>query len=173
MNAVPRRCRRPLGEYVVAQRPANPPPMITFLPCPSHHARPDSGDPSYGIGFFLKHLCSSLIVANRCRGPGEAARALIARGLEKTQPWRRRFVRWPRPRFLPPGGRPAGARVIPRGWLREMQKSYASPAYAELQLAGVPAQIAILRIFGDFAIKDPILITAQGIIIDGYTGRLK
>ncbi|HLX85586.1 MAG TPA: hypothetical protein VKR59_16915 [Terriglobales bacterium] len=65
--------------------------------------------------------------------------------------------------------RPAvSAYPLHRGWLREIQKSYASPAYAELQLAVVPAQIAILRIFGDFAFRDPILITAQGIIIDGY-----
>jgi hypothetical protein len=45
------------------------------------------------------------------------------------------------------------------------------PAYTELNLAVSPAQLAAIQELGDLAFKDPILITAEGIIIDGYARR--
>jgi hypothetical protein len=44
-------------------------------------------------------------------------------------------------------------------------------AYAELDLAASPAQLAEIQSLGDRAFKDPILITAEGIIIAGYARR--
>jgi hypothetical protein len=45
------------------------------------------------------------------------------------------------------------------------------PAYVELQLAVSPTQLAALKRLGDFVFKDPLLVTRQGVIIDGYARK--
>jgi len=50
----------------------------------------------------------------------------------------------------------------------ELQKH---PVYAELQLAVSPAQLASIMRLGEFAFKDPLLVTRQGVIIDGYARK--
>jgi ParB-like chromosome segregation protein Spo0J len=44
-------------------------------------------------------------------------------------------------------------------------------AYADLQLSVSPAQLAALKRLGDLAFKDPLLVTRQGVIIDGYARK--
>jgi hypothetical protein len=45
------------------------------------------------------------------------------------------------------------------------------PAYAELQLSVSPAQFASIKRMGEAAFKDPLLVTQQGVIIDGYARK--
>jgi ParB-like chromosome segregation protein Spo0J len=45
------------------------------------------------------------------------------------------------------------------------------PAYAELQLSVSPAQLASIKRLGEPAFKDPLLVTQQGVIIDGYARK--
>jgi ParB-like chromosome segregation protein Spo0J len=45
------------------------------------------------------------------------------------------------------------------------------PAYAELQLSASSAQLAALKRLGELAFKDPLLVTREGIIIDGYARK--
>jgi hypothetical protein len=45
------------------------------------------------------------------------------------------------------------------------------PAYAELQLPVSPAQLAAIKQLGDLALQDPLLITREGVIIDGYARK--
>jgi len=45
------------------------------------------------------------------------------------------------------------------------------PTYAELQLAVSPIQLAALKRLGSLAFKDPVLITREGVIIDGYARK--
>lgn len=45
------------------------------------------------------------------------------------------------------------------------------PAYAELQLSVSAAQLASIKCLGESAFKDPLLVTRQGVIIDGYARR--
>jgi hypothetical protein len=42
------------------------------------------------------------------------------------------------------------------------------PAYAELQLSVSPVQLAAIKRLGDLALRDPLLVTREGVIIDGY-----
>ena len=58
-----------------------------------------------------------------------------------------------------------GAVIRPLDWFSK------HPAYAELQLAVAPARLASLKSLGDLAFKDPILVTRQGVIIDGYARK--
>jgi ParB-like chromosome segregation protein Spo0J len=51
---------------------------------------------------------------------------------------------------------------------KELQKH---PAYAELQLAVSPAKVASIKRLGELAFKDPLLVTRQGVIIDGYARK--
>jgi hypothetical protein len=45
------------------------------------------------------------------------------------------------------------------------------PAYVELKLFVSPTQLAALKSLGDLAFKDPLLVTCQGVIIDGYARK--
>jgi ParB-like chromosome segregation protein Spo0J len=45
------------------------------------------------------------------------------------------------------------------------------PAYAALQLSVSAAQFASLKRLGELAFKDPLLVTQQGVIIDGYARK--
>jgi hypothetical protein len=45
------------------------------------------------------------------------------------------------------------------------------PAYAELQLSVSPPQFASIKRLGESAFKDPLLVTRQGVIIDGYARK--
>jgi len=45
------------------------------------------------------------------------------------------------------------------------------PAYAELHLTVSAAQLAAIKRLGDVALKDPILVTRNGVIIDGYARK--
>lgn len=45
------------------------------------------------------------------------------------------------------------------------------PAYAELQLSVSPAQLAGIKRWGDLAIRDPLLVTREGVIIDGHARK--
>jgi hypothetical protein len=45
------------------------------------------------------------------------------------------------------------------------------PAYTELQLSVSPAQLASIKRFGESALEDPLTITRQGVIIDGYARK--
>jgi hypothetical protein len=45
------------------------------------------------------------------------------------------------------------------------------PAYTELQLSVSPAQFASIKLLGESAFKDPLLVTRQGVIIDGYARK--
>ena len=45
------------------------------------------------------------------------------------------------------------------------------PAYVELQLSVSPAQFASIKRLGERAFKDPLLVTRQGVIIDGYARK--
>jgi len=45
------------------------------------------------------------------------------------------------------------------------------PAYAELQLSVSAAQFAAIKRLGELAFKDPLLVTRQGVIIDGYARK--
>src|SRR5262245_12785816 len=52
--------------------------------------------------------------------------------------------------------------------VRELRKH---PAYVEHRLAVSPAQLAAIRRMGDLALKEPLLITREGVIIDGYARK--
>lgn len=68
----------------------------------------------------------------------------------------------------------ATASNLPRGTIIRSFSSHElvkHPAYSELQLAVSPAQIAALKRLGDLAFKDPLLITREGVIIDGYARK--
>lgn len=45
------------------------------------------------------------------------------------------------------------------------------PTYTDLQLTVCPAQLAAIQDLGEFAFKDPLLITREGVIIDGYARK--
>ena len=45
------------------------------------------------------------------------------------------------------------------------------PTYAELQLSVSPAQFASIKRLGEPAFKDPLTVTRQGVIIDGYARK--
>ena len=45
------------------------------------------------------------------------------------------------------------------------------PAYAELQLSVSAAQLSSIKRLGESAFKDPLLVTRQGVIIDGYARK--
>ena len=53
----------------------------------------------------------------------------------------------------------------PRQWFKK------HPAYIDLQLAVAPVQLAALTTLGELAFKDPLLVTRQGVIIDGYARK--
>ena len=55
--------------------------------------------------------------------------------------------------------------------LRSVAGLHAHPAYVELKLAVSPAQLAALKRAGWLALKDPLLVTREGLIIDGYARR--
>jgi hypothetical protein len=58
-----------------------------------------------------------------------------------------------------------GAVPRPVDWFKK------HPVYVELQLAVAPPQLAALRSLGELAFKDPLLVTRQGVIIDGYARK--
>lgn len=58
-----------------------------------------------------------------------------------------------------------GAVLRPVHWFKK------HPAYIELQLAVAPVQLAALTSLGELAFKDPLLVTRQGVIIDGYARK--
>jgi hypothetical protein len=68
--------------------------------------------------------------------------------------------------FLPTANAPAG--VIVMRPLKELRKH---PAYTKLNLTVSPAQLTALQDFGNLSLKYPLLITREGIIIDGYARR--
>lgn len=45
------------------------------------------------------------------------------------------------------------------------------PAYAELQLSVSAAQFSSIKRLGESAFKDPLLVTRQGVIVDGYARK--
>lgn len=45
------------------------------------------------------------------------------------------------------------------------------PAYSELQLSVSPVQFASIKRLGESALRDPLLVTRQGIIIDGHARK--
>jgi len=54
MNAIPRRCGRPPGEYLAAQTPVNPPPIIAVF---EHDLGKRAGPLSIAVlQFFLVYL---------------------------------------------------------------------------------------------------------------------
>ena len=55
--------------------------------------------------------------------------------------------------------------------LRSVDLLHAHPAYAEIKLAVSPAQLAAVKRAGKLALKDPLLVTREGIIIDGYARK--
>jgi hypothetical protein len=55
--------------------------------------------------------------------------------------------------------------------LRSTNELRKHPAYAELQLSVSPAQSASIKRLGEAAFKDPLLVTHQGVIIDGYARK--
>jgi hypothetical protein len=55
--------------------------------------------------------------------------------------------------------------------LRSVAGLHAHPAYAELKLTVTPAQLAILKRAGSIALKDPLLVTREGVIIDGHARK--
>lgn len=72
----------------------------------------------------------------------------------------------PRDASFPRASAPAGVLVMrPLGELRK------HPAYTELNLSVSSTQLAALEDLGDFSFEDPLLITREGIIIDGYARR--
>lgn len=62
---------------------------------------------------------------------------------------------------------PSDARLLTRP-TNELRKH---PAYADLQLSVSPGQAAAIKRLGGLAFKDPLLITRQGVIIDGYARK--
>jgi hypothetical protein len=58
-----------------------------------------------------------------------------------------------------------GAVIRPLDWFSK------HPAYVELQLSVSPAQFASIKRLGEAAFKDPLLVTQQGVIIDGYARK--
>ena len=55
--------------------------------------------------------------------------------------------------------------------VRSVKEVRKHPAYAELQLAVSAAQRAKINLLGELAFKDPLLVTRQGVIIDGYARK--
>jgi hypothetical protein len=55
--------------------------------------------------------------------------------------------------------------------MRPTNKLCKHPAYAELQLLVSPAQLASIKRLGESAFKDPLLVTREGVIIDGYARK--
>lgn len=55
--------------------------------------------------------------------------------------------------------------------MRPIDELRKHPAYAELQLSVSPAQFASIKRLGEPAFKDPLLVTRQGVIIDGYARK--
>jgi hypothetical protein len=55
--------------------------------------------------------------------------------------------------------------------MRPTNELHKHPAYAELQLSVSPAQFASIKRLGEAAFKDPLLVTQQGVIIDGYARK--
>jgi hypothetical protein len=45
------------------------------------------------------------------------------------------------------------------------------PAYAKLRLSVLPTQFAAIKRLGDLALRDPLLVTREGVIIDGYARK--
>jgi hypothetical protein len=68
--------------------------------------------------------------------------------------------------LLPTASAPAG--VIVMHPLKELRKH---PAYKDLDLTVSAAQLAALQDLGNLSLKEPLLITREGIIIDGYARR--
>lgn len=60
---------------------------------------------------------------------------------------------------------PAGPVMRPTNALQK------HPVYAELQLSVSPAQSASIKRFGESALEDPLTVTRQGVIIDGYARK--
>jgi hypothetical protein len=59
----------------------------------------------------------------------------------------------------------SGTVIRPIDWFKK------HPVYVELQLAVSAAQLATLKRAGMLALKDPLLVTREGIIIDGYARK--
>lgn len=55
--------------------------------------------------------------------------------------------------------------------LRSLAGLHKHPAYVELNLAASPAQFATLKKIGPLAFQDPLLVTREGVIIDGYARK--
>lgn len=55
--------------------------------------------------------------------------------------------------------------IRPVSWFRK------HPVYLELRLAVSAAQLAEVRRLGEISFKDPLLVTRQGVIIDGYARK--
>jgi hypothetical protein len=55
--------------------------------------------------------------------------------------------------------------------LRSVDGLRQHPAYAELKLTVSPAQLAALKKIGELVFKDPLLVTREGLIIDGYARK--
>lgn len=63
------------------------------------------------------------------------------------------------------------ASTLDRTIIRAVVELRKHPAYEELNLAVSPEQLAALKRAGKLALKDPLLVTREGIIIDGYARR--
>jgi ParB-like chromosome segregation protein Spo0J len=55
--------------------------------------------------------------------------------------------------------------------LRSVAGLHPHPAYTELKLAVSSARLAVLKRAGWLAFKDPLLVTREGVIIDGYARK--
>ena len=63
------------------------------------------------------------------------------------------------------------ASTLDRTIIRAVVELRKHPAYEELKLAVSPEQLAAVKRAGKLALKDPLLVTREGIIIDGYARR--
>jgi hypothetical protein len=55
--------------------------------------------------------------------------------------------------------------------IRSVEELRKHPAYTEIQLTVSPAQLAEIKRLGELAFKDPLLVTREGVIIDGYARK--
>jgi hypothetical protein len=55
--------------------------------------------------------------------------------------------------------------------VRSVEQLRKHPAYIELQLTVSPVQLAEIKRLGELAFKDPLLVTREGVIIDGYARK--
>ena len=70
-----------------------------------------------------------------------------------------------------PAGSLIGVGGVGRVVMRSTSGLRVHPAYAELQLSVSPAQLAALKRWGELALRDPLLVTPEGVIIDGYARK--